>query len=112
MNEAQRKVLLDRMVEKGKREKAVIIEFPRSSNEIKILDAVDFSMYAFYGVAASGMLLAFLLAIRQTGESGGGITLTAAPEPVPHDLWSFLGSRSGRAVINGAFKTIQVIAGK
>lgn len=108
MVNAQRKVLLEQMMEKGRRESAVVLPFPKKkSKERKILGS-DSIFYVSYGIIALGMFSLIVTA----GNSSDHIVVQAEPEPTPHDIWSFLSSRSGRAVINGTFKTIQVFASK
>lgn len=102
---ANRNELLEKMIEKGKRDKAVVLPFPEKDKDSRIgsfvVEAALPATLAVLGVSASIAVVGLVFK--------GGDVLEATPEPVPHDLWSFLASRSGRAVINGAFKTIQVL---
>lgn len=101
-----RSELLDQMIEKGKREKAIVLPFPQQEEDRQIgsfvVEAVLPATLAVMGVTASVAVIGMVF-------KGSGVLEASEPEPVPHDLWSFLGSRSGRAVINGAFKTVQVL---
>lgn len=105
----KRNELLDKMIEKGRREQAVVLPFPQKDGDRKVgtfvMEAAVPATLTVMGVTASVALMGLVF-------KGGGVLEAAEPEPVPHDLWSFLGSRSGRAVINGVFKTIQVVVDK
>ena len=105
---ANRNELLDKMIEKGRRDKAVVLPFPQKEDRkigTLVMDAALPATLTVMGVTVSIALMGLIF-------KGGGVIEAVEPEPVPHDLWSFLGSRSGRAAINGVFKTVQILVDK
>lgn len=99
----QREERLRRVIERGRQRADNVVEmFPEDKPRL-VAAPDDLIMYGSMALA----LLSWAAVIVRVARSDGPLLETRGPEESPHDLWSFLGSRSGRTLIDGAFRTVQ-----
>lgn len=115
IDENSREERLARIIELGREVRDdgtnVIEMFPEKERRSYVLNVDDLIYYGTMGF----LLVSLAAVIIDVGRSDqpASATRPSAPRPpepteeLPYDVWSFLGSRNGRAFLDGTFRTVQ-----
>lgn len=104
VDKATREERLARVIERGRPPRDNVVPLFRDEKKPRFVAAPDdLIMYGSITLA----VLSWAAVMVRIARSDGALIVTRPPDESPHDVWSFLGSRSGRLLIDGAFRTLQ-----